>query len=296
MAPKRRKRFDKEALTAYLFIAPALVGFTIFFLVPAIRAISISFTDWNLLSPAHGVGFKNYRTMWSDHDWWHTVRVTAYYVALNIPIQTAIGLFLGTVMTRFARSSALRTIMLVPYLLSNVIAAMIWAWLMDPTLGFVNKLFHLLHLPRMAFFGGVNQALPSVAWINIWRHMGYTALLFYAGMQAIPSSVYEAAKIDGATEWRMFRSITLPLLRPVLTFVLITSLVGSFQIFDTIAVISKGIPLKSMQTIVWYINDNAFSKFNMGYASSLSVTLFAFLICISLIGMRATNSDKSDLG
>ena len=196
--PKRRSRFDKEAFTAYLFIAPALIGFTVFFLVPAIRAIMISFTDWNLLSPAKSVGLKNYQTMLHDTDWWHTVRVTAYYVALNIPIQIVIGLFLGTAMSRFARSAGLRTLLLLPYLLSNVIAAMVWAWLMDPTLGFVNKLFGFLHLPTFGFFGAVNQALPSVAWVNIWRHMGYTALLFYAGMQAIPSSVYEAARIDGA--------------------------------------------------------------------------------------------------
>ncbi len=125
--------------------------------------------------------------------------------------------------------------------------------------------------------------------------MGYTALLFYAGMQSIPGSVYEAARIDGAGEWTMFRRITLPLLRPVMAFVIITSIVGSFQIFDTVAVVSRGVPLRSVQTIVWYINDNAFAKFNMGYASSLSVTLFAFLICVSLIGMRVTRADQSDL-
>ncbi len=294
--PTRRRRFDREALTGYAFVAPAMIGFTVFFLLPAVRAVKISFTDWNLLSPAKNVGFENYRTMWQDADWWHTVRVTATYVAINIPVQTVIGLFLATAITRFARSPWLRSAMIIPYLLSNVIAAMLWAWLLDPTLGFVNQLLRFLHLPTGGFLGELGQALPSIAWINIWRHMGYTALLFYAGMASIPGSVYEAARIDGAGEWRMFRSITLPLLRPVMAFVMITSVVGSFQIFDTVAVVSRGVPLTSIRTIVWYINDNAFAKFNMGYASSLSVTLFAFLICVSLFGMRISNADRGDLG
>ena len=294
--PPRRRRFDREALTAYAFISPALIGFVVFFLVPAYRAVRISFTDWDLLSPAKNIGLANYRTMWHDADWWHAVRVTATYVALNIPLQTVIGLFLATAITRYARSPILRSAMILPYLLSNVIAAMVRAWLFDPTLGFVNQFLQWLHLPEFGFFGEIGQALPSIAWVNIWRHMGYTALLFYAGMQSIPGSVYEAARIDGAGEWRMFRSITLPLLRPVMAFVLITSLVGSFQIFDTVVVVSRGVPFTSIRTVVWYINDNAFAKFNMGYASSLSVTLFAFLICVSLIGMRITRSDKSDLG
>jgi multiple sugar transport system permease protein len=293
-APSRR-RFDAEALTGYLFIAPALVGFATFFLFPALRAIKISFTDWNLLSPPVNVGIENYRTMWHDADWWNAVRVTATYVVLNIPLQVIIGLFLATAITRFAKSPILRSTMILPYLLSNVLAAMIWAWLFDPTLGFVNQFLRAVHLPMGSFFGDVGQALPAIAWVNIWRHMGYTALLFYAGMQSIPGSVYEAARIDGAGEWTMFRRITFPLLRPVMAFVIITSVVGSFQIFDTVAVVSRGVPLRSVQTIVWYINDNAFAKFNMGYASSLSVTLFAFLICVSLIGMRVTRADQSDL-
>jgi multiple sugar transport system permease protein len=289
-------RYNKrEVITAYLFIAPALVGFVVFFLAPAIRAIQISFTNWDLLSPAKAVGLENYRQMWHDPQWWHSVRVTAVYVLMNIPTQLVIGLFLATAMTRFARSSVLRSVMILPYLLSNVIAAMVWAWLFDPTLGFVNQLLRFAHLPTGGFFGEIGQALPSVAWVNIWRHMGYTALLMYAGMQSIPSSVYEAARIDGASEWTMFRRITLPLLRPVLAFVVITSVVGSFQVIDTILVVSRGVPLESIQTIVYYINDNAFAKFNMGYASSLSVTLFAFLIAVSLFGMRISRSDESDL-
>jgi multiple sugar transport system permease protein len=295
--PRSRKRYNRrEVITAYVFIAPALLGFGVFFLAPALRAIQISFTNWDLLSPAKAVGFANYRTMWHDPDWWHSVRVTATYVVLNIPLQTVIGLFLATAMSRLARSAVLRSVLILPYLLSNVIAAMVWLWLLDPTLGFVNQILRGAHLPTGGFFGEIGQALPAVAWVNVWRHMGYTALLFYAGMQSIPSSVYEAARIDGANEWTMFRRITLPLLRPVLAFVMITSVVGSFQVFDTVIVVARGVPLRSIQTIVYYINDNAFAKFNMGYASSLSVTLFAFLIVVSLFGMRITNSDKSDLG
>jgi multiple sugar transport system permease protein len=293
----RRPLDWRQAITGYLFIAPALVGFSLFFLLPALRAIYISFTDWNLLSDPDWIGFDNYRRLYNDPLFWNAVRVTAKYVAWNVPIQTIIGLFLANAMFRTTRSLALRTSLILPYLLSNITAALIWSWLFDPSLGFVNQLFGWLRLPTLDFFGSPTQALESVAAVNIWRHMGYTALLFYAGMQSMPASLFEAARIDGASEWGIFRRITLPLLRPVMAFVLVTSLVGSFQIFDTILVATKpaGGPIDSTRALVVYINDSAFAKFEMGYASSMSVTLFAFLIVFSILQMRLLRADRSDL-
>ena len=292
-----RARFDREALTAYLFIAPALLGFLAFYVLPAGRAIAVSFTDWNLLSPAKWVGAANYRQLWHDPLFWNAVRVTIGYALLNIPAQTIIGLFLATMLSRFARAYAWRGLLIVPYLLSNVIAAMVWLWIFDPQLGFANQFLGWLHLGELSFFGSDTQALQSVAAVNIWRHMGLTALLFYAGMQSIPASTYEAARIDGASEWAMFRRITLPLLRPVTAFVVITTLVGSFQIFDTILVATKppGGPIDSTRALVVYINAKAFNNLEMGYASSMAVVLFAFLIVLSLVQLKAFRGGESDL-
>jgi multiple sugar transport system permease protein len=295
---KPRRRLNRESATAFLFIAPALVGFLVFFLLPAIRAVGISFTDWNLLSKAKWIGFANYRQLWHDPLFWNAVRVTVGYVLLNIPIQILIGLFLAAVMTRTVKSFAVRGVLILPYLLSNVVAALVWIWIMDPQLGFANQFLHWLHLPTFSYFGSETQSLASVAAINIWRHMGLTAILFYAGMQGIPASTYEAARIDGASEWQMFRRITLPLLRPVTAFVVVTSLVGSFQIFDTIAVATTpnvGGPIDSTRALVVYINQRAFGTFEMGFASSMSVVLFAFLIVFSILQLRLFRGGDSDL-
>jgi multiple sugar transport system permease protein len=150
-------------------------------------------------------------------------------------------------------------------------------------------------ISRQPFLGSVNQSMPSIAWINIWRHAGYTALLIFAGLQTIPKDVYEAAAIDGATERRMFWSITIPLLRPVLVFVLVTTVIGSFQIFDTIAITTKGGPVNATRVIFWYIYEFAFNRFQMGYAMAAAVILFLILITITIVQMRYLRSGESDM-
>ena len=285
----------REALTGYVFIFPAMVGFAVFYLFPTLRGLQISTTDWNLLSDPSSLGLENYKTMIEDPVFWNALRVSGLYVLLNIPMQTVIGLFLAVAMDRLTRSMFVRAALIVPYLISNVIAAMVWIWLLDPFLGIVNAGLTSLGLPYQAFFGTPELALPSVAGINIWRHMGLTALLFYAGLQGIPRTVYEAAMIDGADEVTTFWRITLPLLRPVTVFVLVTSIVGSFQIFDTIAVTTNGGPVDATRSLVFYIYDNAFKFFKMGYASALSITLFAILIFFSVVQLRLFRADQSDL-
>ena len=290
-----RRFFNQESLTAYLFILPSLVGFTVFFAVPSLRAVQISFTEWNLLRAPEAVGFENYRELFTDPDFWNALKVTGLYVLYNIPLQTVLGLFIAVVMDRVAKSIFVRGVFVLPYLLSNVVVALIWLWLLDPLLGWGNALLTSIGLDRQPFFGSPEQALPTIAGINIWRHMGFNALLFYAGIQSIPKSLYEAATIDGAGEWRMFRDITLPLLRPVMVFVLVTSLVGSFQIFDTVAVTTQGGPVDATRVLVYYIYQNAFEFFRMGYATAMSVVLFLILVAVTLIQMRLLRGDSSDL-
>ncbi|MEY8876323.1 MAG: carbohydrate ABC transporter permease, partial [Leptothrix sp. (in: b-proteobacteria)] len=224
-----------ESGTGLLLVLPALIGFVLFYALPALRAVQISFTDWNLLSAPRPVGWANYAKMIDDGKFWHGMKLSVYYVLLNIPLQTVLGLFLAVAMDRLTRSLFVKSVVLLPYLLSNVLVALMWVWLLDPLLGGVNHLITATGLDRQPFFASPDQALITVAAVNIWRHMGLIALLFLAGLQGIPRYLYEAAALEGASEWQMFRRITLPLLRPVMVFVLVTSVTGSFQIFDTVA-------------------------------------------------------------
>ncbi len=294
--PSVLSRFlNAESITAYLFILPCMIGFILFYLYPTLRGFFISTTNWNLLRPAESVGLENYKTMVNDPAFWNALKTTVLYVLYNIPFQTVLGLFLAVAMDRLSKSMFVRGALILPYLLSNVIAAMIWVWMLDPLLGMVNAFLAIFGIQHISFLGTTENALGSVALINIWRHMGLTALLFYAGLQGIPKNVYEAATIDGSSEWTTFWKITLPLLRPVTVFVLVTSIVGSFQIFDTVAVATQGGPVDATRVLVYYIYDNAFKFFKMGYATALSMTLFAILIFFSIVQLRLFRADQSDL-
>jgi multiple sugar transport system permease protein len=299
VTPSKRSFFrsllHRESFCAWIFIAPAILGFTVFYLLPTFRAIYISFTDWNLLrAPVFNAG-TNYIKLWNDPNFWNSMKTTVLYVLYNIPIQTVIGLLLAVLLARLGRSVVLRGIILAPYLIANVIAAIIWFWMLDPLLGFGNVLLHWLGFGRIAFFTDRQLALPTIAAVNIWRHMGLVALLFYTGIQTIPKDIYEAARIEGAGPWQNFWRITLPLLRPTFVFVLVTSIIGSFQVFDTIAVTTLGGPAFSTRTIVWYIYETGFVSFRMGYASTMSCALFLCLAVVTVVQMRLLRSGQSEL-
>ena len=300
-SPPRRSSFFhalryRESYCAWIFIAPALIGFFTFYLMPAFRALYISLTDWNLLRIPRFIGPANFSRLWNDANFWNSMKVTVLYVLYNIPIQTVIGLLLAVLLARLRRSVILRSVILAPYLIANVITAIIWFWMLDPLLGFGNAVLQSIGIGRIPFFSDQQLALPTIAVVNIWRHLGLTALLFYTGIQAIPKDVYEAARIEGAGPWRSFFGITLPLIRPTMVFVLVTSIIGSFQVFDTIAVTTLGGPNYATRTIVWYIYENGFVNFRMGYASALSCALFVCLAIVTLVQMRILRSGQSDLG
>jgi len=285
----------REAFIAWIFVLPSFIGFLAFFAIPSFRGLIMSFTNWDLFRPAKFVGVANYTKLFADKDFLHALRVTVYYVLLNIPLQTVLALGLAVMMDRLTKSTIIRGIVVLPWLLPNIVVALIWLWLLDPTMGFLNQIIMGLGFARQPFLGSVTQAMPTIAGINIWRHAGYTAILLYAGLQTIPKEVYEAAAIDGADERQMFFGITLPLLRPVLVFVLVTTIIGSFQIFDTISMTTKGGPVDATRVIYWYIYEYAFVRFKMGYATTLAVALFTILITITIIQMRYFNADTSDL-
>jgi multiple sugar transport system permease protein len=291
LAPTRRA----ETLTGWALVLPALIGFVLFYALPTVRAVGISFTDWNLLREPRFIGLDNYRELLGDDKFWNGMKLALWYVLLNIPLQTALGLALAVAMDRLTKSLFVKSVVLLPYLLSNVLVAMVWLWMLDPVLGLANRLITGLGLEGQAFFGDVDQALLTVAAVNVWRHMGLVAMLFLAGLQNIPRNLYEAAALEGASEWQMFRRVTLPLLRPVMVFVLVTSVTGSFQIFDTIAVTTNGGPLDATRVIVYYIVQNAFSFYKMGYASAMSMMLALAMLAYTLLQMRIMRANESDL-
>lgn len=285
----------REWLAALLFLTPALVGFAIFFAFPIVRGFYISLTDWDLLTDPKYLGFDNYQKLIHNKDFKQSLIRTGYYVLLNIPVQTLFALGIALVFDRFVRGSRIRSLLLLPWLFPNVIVALLFLWLLDYNLGIVNSALSTIGLSKIAFFGNPSWSMPTIAGINIWRHMGYTALLILAGMGRIPKDIYEAGALDGASESQMFRHLTLPLLRPVVTFVLVTSVVGSFQIYDTIAVTTEGGPVKSTRVIYWFIYEHAFERFNFGYASAAAFILFLILLVVSLIQMRILRANDTYL-
>ena len=295
VATARPKKPQSQAWIGYLFILPAIVGFVVFYLYPALRGLQISFTDWNLLSDPKNVGLANYNEAIHDPKFWSALWITVKYVLWNIPLQTLLSILLAVAMDRLVKNMFVKGLIILPYLLSSVLVAMIFLWMLDPLLGIINQWLDATPIGKQAFFTSTDQAIPTIALVNVWKYMGFNALLFYAGLQAIPRTVYEASSIDGATEWTVFWRITLPLLRPVSVFVLVTSLIGSFQIFDTVAVTTQGGPVDSTKVLVYYIYQNAFSFFRMGYATAMSMLLFGLLVIFTLLQLRFLRANESDL-
>ncbi|MFC7533950.1 carbohydrate ABC transporter permease [Actinoplanes sp. GCM10030250] len=288
-----KRRDDRRA--AWWFLAPVLAGFAVFYGYPAFRGAWYSVTDYSMLNTPTFVGADNYAKLVHDEQFWRSLLVTLWYVVLNIGSQTVLALAIAALMHRLTRSVVLRATLLLPWLVPNVTVGLLWMWLLDTNLGFVNHLLGALGVGPVGFLTDASLAMPSIAAINTWAYTGYTALLLYAGMLQIPQYLYEGASIDGAGEWRMFRSITLPLLRPVLALVLVVSLIGSFQIFDTIAVTTQGDPAGATRVLYYFIYQQAFSYFQMGYASAAAVFLALILGILTAIQMRLLRASTSDL-
>ena len=291
-APRRRPKDDR--ILGPAFILPATIGLVAFYIWPLVRGIYLSFTEYNLLTPETFTGIDNYKRMVRDDTFWNAVRVTLEYVVINIGLQTLLALAIAVLMQRLTQSTFVRSIVLTPYLVSNVVVAMLWLWLLDATLGVSNQVIEALTGESVNFFSST-LAIPTIALINVWRHMGYTALLIFAGPQAIPNTVYEAGKIDGASEWTMFWRITIPLLRPILALVLIMTMIGSFQVFDTVSVTTQGGPVNATRVLQYYIYDLAFGRFQFGYASAIAVGLLIILAAITAVQYRLMRAGETDL-
>ena len=289
----RSKRGDGPA--AALFLAPAVIGFAVFYLYPGAKGIWYSLTDWNLLSEPEYVGVANYQEVFADAQFWNSLRVTALFVAYTLISQLILALVLAAVMHRLTRSVMARAMLVVPWLVPNVTIGLLWLFLLDANVGFVNTALDAMGLPTYGFLTSPGLALPSIAAVTTWAGTGYVALLLYAGMVQIPQWIYDSAGLDGAGEVRMFLRITLPLLRPVLALVLVVSVIGSFQVFDVVAVTTAGRPLNLTKVIYYYIYSEAFGHFRMGYASAMALTLVVPLAAFTYAQMRLLRASRSDL-
>jgi len=290
---KHKRRTDLGP--ALLFILPAAVGFAVFYLYPAIRGILYSFTDYALAGSPNWVGVANYQQMFTDKQFWNALLVTLEYVLVNISTQTVVALFLAVLLQRLTTSIVIRGVLLLPYLIANVVVAIVWFWMCNQLIGIINIGLEALGFQRQAFFGSPHLSIVTIALVNTWRHMGYTALLIFAGLQMIPRDLYEAGAIDGAGEGKSFLHITLPLLRPVLALVLVITVIGSFQIFDTVAVTTRGGPVNATRVIYYYIYENAFQRSHFGYASAMTVALFVILAAVAYLQLRLMRADQTDL-
>jgi len=280
---------------AWLLIAPAMAGFLIFAVYPLLRGVYLSFTTFHVLSPAQFTGLANYRELVHDGTFWSSVEVTLYFVALSVGIGVCCALLTAVVLHRLTRSTVIRGLIILPFLISGVVAALVWSWMLQSQLGIINIWLQDLTGHNFLFLGSTGWAIPTVALINVWKSMGYNAVLLFAGLQMIPTDLYEAARLDGAGEVRIFRRITVPLLRPVLAMVVILTVIGSFQVFDIVQVATNGGPANASNVLPMYIYQKAFSQFDFGYASTMSIALFVMLLAITFLQMRLTRASETDL-
>ena len=277
----------REAATAWTFISPSLVLLLLFTAVPLVFAFYLSFHSWNLLESAKPfVALQHYVDLAGDSLFWNAARNTVVY-SLYVPVTMALALGVAMLLNRRVKGVALlRAVFFLPYITSFVAISIVWQWMYDPDFGLFNWALGLVGLGPFPWLNSPTTALLALIIMAVWIHIGFQMVIFLAGLQAIPNELYEAAVIDGAGPWRKFWRITLPLLRPTTFFVLVTSIIGSFQVFTFVYVMTEGGPLHATDVIVYHIYQNAWQFLRMGYASAMSWVLFAVIFLITLLQFR----------
>ena len=282
-------RRDHETLSAYLFLAPNAIGFLLFSALPVLAALVLAFYDWDLLLGADFVGLQNFRQLLFEDANFHAAFLnTFYFVAVSVPLSAGLGLAVALLCNQALRGITLyRSIFLLPYVTITVAVALVWRWLYHPDLGLINRLLGLVGIDGPAWLVSTGWAMPAIIFLSVWKSFGYNMVLFLAGLQSIPEQLYEAATIDGANAWQRFRHITLPMLSPTTFFVVIISIIGSFQVFDQALVMTGGGPGVATTTLVLFIYQVGFQAFHMGYAAAAAWLLFVVVMVFTVIQFRA---------
>jgi len=294
-APTRsRVSFYGRALEGYLFTAPALVLLLVFVVLPAIWVVVLSFYRWDLISSeAVPIGLANYQRMAADSLWWKSLWQTCYFVAVTVPVGTLLALGLALLLnSRIHGRSLFRAAVFAPYVTPAVATIVIWEWIFNHDYGLLNSVLAVFHLPKVAWLTDSNAIMPSVILYSLWATVGFNVVIFLAGLANIPPDLQEAARVDGANAWQVFRRVTWPLLSPTTYFVLLISSIGSFKVFNVVYVLTEGDagvtggPDRAAMTIGVYLYKQAFEFFRAGYASAISVALFAIILAVTLLQMR----------
>jgi len=278
----------REALDAYLFVAPLLVGLIVFTVGPVLASLAISFCRYEIFTPPEFIGGRNYAELFHDPLFWQSLKVTAIYSLVAVPLGLTLGLAVALLMNQRIRGIALfRTIYYLPAVVSGVAVALLWVWIFDPSYGLANVVLRWFGLPSCEWLASPRTALFSLILMSLWG-VGGGMVIYLAGLQSVPQHLHEAASLDGANLWQRFRHVTLPMLSPVIFYNLIMGIIGSFQVFTQAFVMTNGGPVNSTLFYVLYLFRQAFNYYRMGYASAMAWVLFAVILALTLLVFKSS--------
>ncbi len=280
MASAAPRSQPRSSVLAYGLLAPSLFGVVTFLLLPILVVVWLSLYRWDLLGPLHYVGLANWRSVLADSDFGNSLIVTAIFVAIVVPTQTGLGLLAASMLARLLPgTSFFRTVFVLPWICAPLAIAVLWRWILAPTDGAIATL--LGH--NIEWLSDPSFALPLVSAVVVWMNVGYNSLSFLAGLLAIPNDIHAAARTDGANAWQRFWRITLPMLRPTMFFVLVTGIVSTAQVFDTVYALTDGGPGGSTDLVAHRIYAEAFGSAAIGRASVMAVVLFVILVGVTVM-------------
>lgn len=281
---KFKSLFYKDSTWAIIFLLPHMLLFLAFMLIPVIGSFVLSFASWDLLSPLEWVGFGNYVELYNDEVFVQVFWNTVIFTFVSVPVGIFISLLLAVALNQKIRGIRFyRVAYFIPVISSMVAVAIIWQWIYNPEYGFLNFFLSLFGIDGPNWLSSQTWALPAVIITSIWKGLGFNMLIFLAGLQGIPDSYYEAADLDGASLIQKFRHITVPLLSPTTFFITIMAIINSFQVFDTVYLMTGGGPGRATSVIVHYLYQTGFQYFRMGYASAMAYVLFFFVFVLTVI-------------
>jgi multiple sugar transport system permease protein len=276
---------EHEGLAAGLFLLPNLIGFLIFTAIPVGAAFVLAFYDYDLLLGASWAGLENFREMFTTDEVFRAALInTVYFTAVSVPLSVVLGLVTALLVNQALRGIVIfRSIFLLPYVTVTVALSLVWKWIYLPDIGLINSVLGVFGIDGPPWLTSGTWAMPALILMSVWKGFGYNMVIFLAGLQGIPDHLYDAAKVDGATAWRRFLNVTLPLLSPTTFFVVVISVISSFQVFDQALIMTNGGPGTATTTLVLYIYQKGFQSFEMGYAAAVALVLFAAIFVFTVI-------------
>ncbi len=293
--PKLSRIARREERAAWLFLAPAILLLMVFVFIPMINAGYISLHSWDLLTDMEWIGFDNFIALFQDKDWISALIRTFIYALCYVPSLFIMALLLALIVKHIPKGTGIfRTAYFMPVILSSVVTGIIWKLMYDERSGLINNIIEGILGIRIPWLSSVEWAMAAVLIVNVWMQMGYYMIIFLAGLQDIPTSYYEAAKIDGANPWQIFWRITFPNLSNASLFVVVMSVIGSFQAYDQIAMLTQGGPAGSTTLGVQYIYDTAFGLYDMGYAASCALNLFVIILIFTMMQFKLTRGGEKE--